>query len=46
MQDFEERCPGMHRRTLQRDLRSLVEKGLLVAEGATNRLVYRAGTAV
>jgi hypothetical protein len=28
---------------LQRDLRSLIEKGVPVAEGATNRLVYHAG---
>lgn len=36
------RCPGVHRRSLQRDLRDLIEKHLVVAEGATNRLVYRA----
>ena len=42
MQDFEARCPGVHRRSLQRDLRELVEAGLLEATGATNRLVYRA----
>ena len=40
--DFEARCPGVHRRSLQRDLRELVEAGLLEATGATNRLVYRA----
>lgn len=42
MQDFEAQCPGVHRRTLQRDLRELVDAGLLEATGATNRLVYRA----
>ena len=42
MQDFEARCPGVHRRSLQRDLRELVEAGLLEATGATNRLVYSA----
>ena len=42
MQDFEARCPGVHRRSLQRDLRELVEAGLLEATGATNRLVYMA----
>ena len=42
MQDFEAECPGIHRRSLQRDLRGLVEKCLIEAEGATNRLVYRA----
>lgn len=44
IQDFEARCPGVHRRSLQRDLRGLLEKGLLDAEGATNRLVYRASS--
>ena len=42
MQDLEARCPGVHRRSLQRDLRELVEAGLLEATGATNRLVYMA----
>ena len=42
IEDFEVRCPGVHRRSLQRDLRALIEKHLLVVEGATNRLVYRA----
>jgi Fic family protein len=42
MQDFEARCPGVHRRSLQRDLRELVEAGILEATGATNRLVYMA----
>ena len=41
MEDFEARCPGVHRRSLQRDLRALIEKHLIVAEGATNRLIYR-----
>jgi Fic family protein len=41
MQDFEARCPGVHRRSLQRDVASLIEKGLLEASGATNRVVYR-----
>jgi len=43
--DFEALCPGISRRSLQRDLREMVEKGLLVAEGATNRLYYRLGGA-
>ena len=41
IQDYEKLCPGVNRRTLQRDLKSLVEKGLFIAEGATNRLTYR-----
>jgi len=32
--------PEMNRRTLQRDLASLEEKGLVVAKGATNNRVY------
>jgi len=42
IQDLEAKCPGVQRRSLQRDLRSLIEKGVLVAAGATNWLVYRA----
>jgi len=41
MEDFEVRCSGVHRRSLQRDLRILIEKQLIMAEGATNRLIYR-----
>jgi len=33
--------PQTSRRTLQRDLRSLVERGILISEGATNQLIYR-----
>ena len=42
IQDFVVKCPGVHRRSLQRDLRTLIRKGVLLTEGATNRLVYRA----
>ena len=41
--DYEVLCPGVSRRTLQRDLKRLVERSLLAAEGATNRLQYSAG---
>ena len=34
IQDFEALCPGANRRTLQRDLKAMVEKGLLVERGA------------
>ena len=34
IQDFAKLCPGVNRRTLQRDLKSLVEKGLLVEAGS------------
>lgn len=43
IQDYEALCPDTNRRTLQRDLKGLVEKGLLEAEGATNRLQYKLG---
>ena len=43
IQDFEALCPGVSRRTLQRELRLMVDKGLLTPEGATNRLYYRLG---
>ena len=38
---FETICPQPSRRTLQRDLKQLVDKGLLRAEGDTNQLIYR-----
>jgi Fic family protein len=44
IRDLAALCPGATRRTLQRDLKHMVDKDLLVAEGATNRLVYRLGT--
>ena len=34
IRDYEELCPGTHRRTLQRDLRALVVKGLLADASA------------
>ena len=37
---FQELCPGISRRTLQRDLRVLTEKGLLLRQGSTSRLEY------
>lgn len=42
IQDFEKICPGVTRRTLQRDLAALEAKGLIRQEGETNNLVYRA----
>jgi Fic family protein len=41
IQDFERHFPKVNRRSLQRDLKSMVDIGLLVSEGATNKLVYR-----
>jgi DNA-binding HxlR family transcriptional regulator len=39
--ELEELCSGTPRRTLQRDLKALVDKGLLVRSGSTNRHEYR-----
>lgn len=44
IQDLEQILTGVTRRTLQRDLRSMVDMGLLLSEGATNQLVYRLKT--
>ena len=41
IQDFEGLCPEVNRRSLQRDLKPMVDIGLLVSEGATSKLVYR-----
>lgn len=46
IQDYEILCPGVSRRTLQRELKAMVGKGLLAPEGATNRLYYRLGQVV
>jgi cell filamentation protein, protein adenylyltransferase len=40
IQDFEKICPEVNRRSLQRDLKGMIEKDLLKVEGSTNRLVY------
>lgn len=39
--EFQALFPNISRRTLQRDLKALIQAGLLIAEGATNRLIYR-----
>ena len=41
IQDVEGLCPEVNRRSLQRDLKAMVDMGLLVSVGATNKLVYR-----
>ena len=38
--ELEHLCPGIQRRTLQRDLRGVMEKGLLLRRGSTNRIEY------
>lgn len=40
IQDFEGICPDVNRRSLQRDLKGLLDKKLVNTEGATNQLVY------
>jgi Fic family protein len=40
IQAYELLCPEVNRRSLQRDLKKMVDDGLLVSEGATNKLVY------
>ncbi len=41
IQVFESLCPERSRRTLQRDLKQLVNKGVLQSEGDTTQLTYR-----
>lgn len=41
IQEYERLCPDVNRRTLQRDLKAMTDLGLLISEGATNKLVYR-----
>ena len=40
LQHYEQACPGLTRRTLQRELRALVARGILRIEGATRNLGY------
>ncbi|MGB9299793.1 MAG: Fic family protein [Anaerolineae bacterium] len=41
IQGFERLYPEVNRRSLQRDLKAMVDMEVLVSEGSTNRLVYR-----
>ena len=41
IQDFERLCPDVNRRSLQRDLKAMVDRGLIVTEGETHQLLYR-----
>ena len=43
--ELEGLCAGTPRRTLQRDLKVLVDKGLLLRSGRTSRLEYRPSVA-
>ena len=39
--EFEQLFPDVNRRSLQRDLRVMVDRGVLTSDGSTNKLVYR-----
>jgi len=41
IQEYQKLCPKSARRTLQRELKEMVDNGVLAQEGATNRLLYR-----
>jgi cell filamentation protein, protein adenylyltransferase len=41
IQQFERMCPDVTRRTLQRDLKDLIDKGLVESSGATSNLIYQ-----
>ena len=41
IQDFEGLCPDINRRTLQRELKAMIDRGLIVTEGETHKLRYR-----
>ena len=43
LEDFENRVPGVNRRTLQRDLAGLVERSVLKMTGAARAVRYRLG---
>ena len=41
IQDYESLCPGVNRRSLQRDLADLIEKGIITQEGIKKAARYR-----
>lgn len=41
IEDYEQLCPGTNRRTLQRDIKALLEKGVLKMEGAARAVRYK-----
>ncbi len=41
IQEFEKLCPDVNRRSLQRDLKGMLEKNLVRFVGATNQLTYK-----
>ena len=43
IRDFERLCPEVNRRTLQRDLKRMLDRGVLLSEGETHNLIYVLG---
>ncbi len=41
IQVFEGLCPDINRRTLQRELKAMMDRGVIVTEGETHQLRYR-----
>lgn len=41
MKEYEELYPNLNRRTLQRELKEMIDKEILISEGATHHLIYR-----
>ncbi|MDD5342848.1 MAG: Fic family protein [Smithella sp.] len=41
--DYGKLCRGVNRKTLQRDLKDMIDKGIVKTEGKTSSLVYRVG---
>jgi Fic family protein len=39
--DYAKLCRGVNRKTLQRDMKDMIDKGLVVVEGKTRNLMYR-----
>jgi len=41
IKEFEQMCENVNRRTLQRELKDLVVKGLFLVEGSTHHIEYK-----
>lgn len=41
IKEFEGLCPNLNRRSLQRNIKDMVNRGLLVSEGGTHKQHYR-----
>ena len=38
---YEELCPDVNRRTLQRELKQMLEQGIILSKGATHHIIYK-----